>query len=227
MQYNNQYSDEVENVVQKPIFKKQVFREEVKNYLTSRIMRGEYKPNERLVETRIAKDLGISQAPVREAFRDLELMGLLKTEPYKGASIREFSINDVKDSYEVRAELEGLATYLAIKNINKKDLVTLEKTYEKMLKAAESGELEKEISLDIDFHKKIVYACRNNILQQAWESVSIAHWAYFGGYRNRSNRVELVKRHVPILEAFHEKDAETGRQVMREHFLELKDLLME
>ena len=70
---------------------RRVLRDQVKAYLTDAILSGFYKPGERLVETRIAQRLGVSQAPVREAIRELELMGFLKSEPFRGASVRQRS----------------------------------------------------------------------------------------------------------------------------------------
>lgn len=61
-----------------------VLREQVKDVLLERILRGELEPGERLVETRLARELGTSQAPVREALRDLELMRLVESEPFRG-----------------------------------------------------------------------------------------------------------------------------------------------
>ena len=200
-------------------------REEIKAHLTDMIMRGEYKPNERLVETQIARELGVSQAPVREAFRDLELMGLLVTKPYKGAYVREFTVEDVKQCYDVRAELEGLAIRSAIEFITDSDIERLEELYREMVEAAKEGNLQREISSDIEFHRTIVEMSRNNILQKIWDEISIANWTYFGGYRNKSDRLNLVKRHEPILEALRQRDAQRSSELMRKHFIELKEMV--
>ena len=65
-----------------------VLREQVKDVLLQRIVSGELKPGERLVETRIAQELGTSQAPVREALRDLQLLRLVESEPFRGSRVR-------------------------------------------------------------------------------------------------------------------------------------------
>jgi len=210
---------------QSSVIKRSVLREEIKAHLTDMIMRGEYKPNERLVETQIARELGVSQAPVREAFRDLELMGLLVTKPYKGAYVREFTVEDVKQCYDVRAELEGLAIRSAIEFITDSDIERLEELYREMVEAAKEGNLQREISSDIEFHRTIVEMSRNNILQKIWDEISIANWTYFGGYRNKSDRLNLVKRHEPILEALRQRDAQRSSELMRKHFIELKEMV--
>lgn len=215
----------MDNPKRRSVIKRSVLREEIKSYLTDMIMRGEYKPNERLVETQIARELGVSQAPVREAFRDLELMGLLITMPYKGAYVREFTVEDVKNCYDVRAELEGLAVRNAAPYMSESEIERLEELYQEMLDAVKEGNLQKEISLDIEFHRIIVKASRNNILQKIWDEISIANWTYFGGYKNKSDRLNLVKRHEPILEALRQRDAQKASELMRKHFIELKEMV--
>ena len=101
---------------------RKVLREDVKSIISSAIMKGEYKPGDRIVETQIAKDLNVSQAPVREALRDLEQMGIVVTEPYKGTYVRDISRKDLISYYDVRAELEGLAMRLAMPNLKEKDI---------------------------------------------------------------------------------------------------------
>ena len=70
---------------------------------------GELQPGERLVETRIAQELGTSQAPVREALRDLELLRLVESEPFRGSRVRAFGEDELIEVYPVRASLEELA----------------------------------------------------------------------------------------------------------------------
>ena len=86
-----------------------VLREQVKEVLLERILRGELQPGDRLVETRIAQELGTSQAPVREALRDLELANLVESEPFRGSRVRGVSEDDLLQVFPVRAVLEELA----------------------------------------------------------------------------------------------------------------------
>ena len=90
-----------------------VLREQVKDVLLQRIVSGELQPGERLVETRIAQELGTSQAPVREALRDLELLRLVESEPFRGARVRSLGDEELVEIYPVRAVLEELAAKLA------------------------------------------------------------------------------------------------------------------
>jgi DNA-binding GntR family transcriptional regulator len=80
-------------------------REQIKDVILQRIVEGVYGPGSRLVETRIAQELGVSQAPVREALRDLERLACVVHEPYRGCSVRAFSAAELMDAFPVRAAL--------------------------------------------------------------------------------------------------------------------------
>src|SRR5881275_375542 len=92
-----------------PLVGRTVLREQVKRLLLERILAHEYAPGERLVETRIAAELGTSQAPVREALRDLELLRFVESTPFRGARVREVSQEELLEIYPVRAAIEEVA----------------------------------------------------------------------------------------------------------------------
>jgi DNA-binding GntR family transcriptional regulator len=96
-----------------------VLREQVKDVLLQRIASGELQPGERLVETRIAQELGTSQAPVREALRDLQLLRLVESEPFRGSRVRVFDEEELIEVYPVRASLEELAAKLAAEKLRR------------------------------------------------------------------------------------------------------------
>ncbi|KUO63037.1 MAG: hypothetical protein APF84_10950 [Gracilibacter sp. BRH_c7a] len=203
-----------------PIIKRSVLREEIKSYLIDAIVKGTYKTGERLVETQIARDLGISQAPVREAFRDLEQIGILKTVPYKGAYVNGYSTQDLRNAYDVRAELEGLAIKIAVPQITDEQINELENIYTQMQTVTD---LKEQVQLDVQFHEYIVKASHNSILERAWKSVSVAHWTYYGIYN--FDELDLIERHESIIQAFRERDAQKATDIIKKHFLELKDQL--
>ena len=86
-----------------------VLSDQVKQYILDCIERGEYKPGERLVESQLARQLRTSQAPVREAIRDLVSIGFLEREPHRGAIVRLLTDEDLHEIYIVRAPLDALA----------------------------------------------------------------------------------------------------------------------
>src|SRR5437764_10457885 len=107
-------------------------REQVRDLLLDRIVAGEYPPGSRLVETRIAEELGVSQAPVREALRDLEQLSCVVHTPFRGCSVRELSAAELLEAYPVRGALEGLAARLAARRIDDEDLDRLADLIESM-----------------------------------------------------------------------------------------------
>src|SRR5436190_5357016 len=117
-----------------------VLREQVKDVLLQRIARGELKPGERLVETRIAQELGTSQAPVREALRDLELLRLVESLPFRGARVREVSRAELAEVYPIRAALEEVAALESAKRMGG-DVRVLEAQLEGMREAAKRRDL--------------------------------------------------------------------------------------
>ena len=91
-------------VTEAPVLRSNL-REQIKDVMLQRIVSGAYPPGARLVETRIAQELGVSQAPVREALRDLEQLGCIVHEPFRGCSVRAFSANELLEAFPVRAAL--------------------------------------------------------------------------------------------------------------------------
>ena len=82
---------------------------QVREYILTKILNGEFEPGERLIEMKIAHQMQTSQAPVREAIRELEATGLLETLPNRGSRVRKVSNQELFDIYDVRAQLEGYA----------------------------------------------------------------------------------------------------------------------
>ena len=113
-----------------------VMREQIKELIIQRILEGTYKPGERIVELQLVNELGVSQAPVREALRDLEAMRFIETEPYKGARVRAVSRDELAQSYPVRAVLEELAGQMATPRATVELFSQLDSEVQNMRKAA-------------------------------------------------------------------------------------------
>src|SRR5919202_2146380 len=90
-----------------------MLRDRIKDAILARILNGDYAPGERIVEIRVAQEFGVSQAPVREALRELELLRLVISEPFRGARVREVSAKELAEIYPVRAALEEVAARAA------------------------------------------------------------------------------------------------------------------
>ena len=143
-------------------------REQIKDVILQRILDGEYPPGAPLVETRIAQELGVSQAPVREALRDLEQLGCIVHEPFRGCSVRAFSADELLEAFPVRAALEALAARLAADRITEPELLQLAELLETMRAAARRGDAHGQSQANASFHATIVRAARNATLERQW-----------------------------------------------------------
>lgn len=193
-----------------------VLREQVKELLLERILRGDMKAGDRLVETRIAQELGTSQAPVREALRDLELLGLVESEAFRGSRVREFSDAELLDVFPVRAVLEELAAKLAARRLQG-DVSALEHEVKEMLRAAKSGDTRTQVARDIAFHRALVEAAGNPMLLKAWLALGIEVPTAFAVYWTYFDAMELVDFHTPIVDAIRERNAAQAGAEARRH----------
>jgi DNA-binding GntR family transcriptional regulator len=200
-----------------------VLREQVKDVLLQRIISGELQPGERLVETRIAQELGTSQAPVREALRDLELLRLVESEPFRGSRVRAFGDRELVEVYPVRAALEEVAAKVAAVNLGG-DVRALEIEVEGMRDAARRGDLHNLVEHDFGFHRLVVEAADMEILTQCWKLLGVEGRITLTLYDTYVLPEEAAELHLPILEALRAGSASAaGREARKhvEHFAKL------
>ena len=129
------------------------------------ILNGKYKENEELREVAIGEELGVSRTPVREAFRQLELEGLIQIVPNKGAYVTGITAKDVKDIYMIRSSLEGMCARLATEHITPEQLEELEDNVYIASFHASKGHMEQMTELDNRFHHILYEACDSKMLQ--------------------------------------------------------------
>lgn len=86
--------------------------------LRAAIVEHRYEPGQRLIEQRVAEELEVSRTPIREALRRLEAEGFVTTSPNRGAAVRDVSIDEIVDLYELRARLESYAAELAAQRMS-------------------------------------------------------------------------------------------------------------
>jgi DNA-binding GntR family transcriptional regulator len=202
-------------------------REQIQDVLLQRIVEGTYPPGSRIVETRIAQELGVSQGPVREALRDLEQLGCVVHEPGRGCSVREFSVEELLEAFPVRAALETLAAELAAPQITGRELAELEELLERMRRAARRRDAHDQSQANASFHATIVQAARNGTLERQWRMLEPYSRTYLTVSRPGIDLVHLSDRHEPILAALRRRDPEAAAQAMHDHLMGAAALLME
>ena len=202
-----------------------VLREQVKELLLERILAGDYRPGDRLVETRIAQELGMSQAPVREALRDLEVLRFVESEPFRGARVRAISGAELAEIYPVRAAVEELAARWAAERLDG-EVGELEAELAAMRAAADETDLHALVEHDVRFHRVIVEASGNTILLDVWTSLRVEARTIITALKTGIDHHELAETHEPVLAALAERDPERAGQAIRRHIEEFGELVL-
>lgn len=198
------------------------------NAIENAILNGEYKDGDSLNELRLSKELGVSRTPVREALMQLELEGLVRNIPNKGAVVVGVTEQDTHDIYEIRVRIEGLAARLCAENITEDELHALEQIVdlqEFYLLKNDTGQIWK---LDGDFHKIIYDASRSRPLRF---TLSNFH-NYIKKARDISVQTEgraekTVAEHRAILDAIKQHNGDLAEQLTAKHITNAEDNLFE
>lgn len=198
------------------------------NAIENAILDGEYKDGDSLNELRISKELGISRTPVREALMQLELEGLVRNVPNKGAVVIGVTEQDIHDIYEIRIRIEGLASRLCAENITEDELRALEQIVDLQEFYLMKNDTEQIWKLDGDFHKIIYDASRSRPLRF---TLSNFH-NYIKKARDISVQTEgraekTVAEHRAILDAIKAHNGELAEQLTAKHISNAEDNLFE
>jgi DNA-binding GntR family transcriptional regulator len=193
-----------------------VLREQVKELMLERILNGFYQPGERLVETRIAQELRTSQAPLREALRDLELLRFVESEPFRSARARAISEEELAEIYPVRAAIEEVAAREAVARLEG-DGRALESELDAMHAAAVADDLHALAEHDTAVHRLILEASGNGILVEVWRSLRIEIRTAMTALRTGIDSHEIAELHRPVLDALRRRDAEGAGIALRRH----------
>ena len=199
----------------------------VQRELERRILAGELEPGDKLTEEEIAGNLNVSRGPVREAFRALEQAGLVRMEKNRGVFVRQVSVEDADEIYEVRAGLDELIGRLLAMRIQPGQLAELRDLLKKMQKAARARSVDDYYPLNVKFHDRLAEFTGNRTL--------VAH------YRRLVNELHLYRRetlargadsfpistreHSEIVDALARRDSDRAGKLMYEHAMESRDRL--
>ena len=184
-------------------------RDVVFNTLRNAILTGELSPGERLMEIKLADQLGVSRTPIREAIRKLELEGLVVNTPRKGAEVANISAEDLRDVLEVRRSLEVLAIRLACDKMTEETLELLHENIDAFKHSIDAKATSDIASVDVSFHDIIYKSTGNNRLIQILNNISEQMYRYrFEYIKNKEAWNRLVEEHMNIYEAIKNRDKE-------------------
>ncbi len=197
--------------------------------LKQAIMHNELRGGEQIVEMALQKKLGVSRSPIREAFRELEKLGLVEIEPRKGTFVKKIILNDITENYMVRAPLEGLAAKGAYAHMDEKKIISLQNAVDGMRSAAQSGETTNYWISHKDFHDTFIYACGNSLL------LNIIYFLRVHSVRHRlafpfpdENLKASIKIHEDIIQLFMSTDTDENylQEVVTQHILDAFPLFL-
>jgi DNA-binding GntR family transcriptional regulator len=204
---------------------REMLSSKIKDRIMQMMLEGELQPGDRVVETRIARELGVSQSPVREAIRDLASIGFLEVEPYRGARIRQFTREDALDDMDIRGELEAIAARRAASRITTDELARLRELVEEMHALGEAGDAHGQATKNTEFHGTVVAAAGSPALKRMWGLLEPFARTYFTAMTSGVDLVWLGDRHEAIVDALEAGAPELAARVMRDHAEEARALI--
>jgi DNA-binding GntR family transcriptional regulator len=181
------------------------------------ILCGTIKSGERITADAVARQFRVSHIPVREALKQLEVVGLVVSEPNKGARVVELSKDDVKHIFTVRKALEGLAASLAAARIDKQSKKRLQSLVEKIRAAAKSKDFIEMFAADKKFHQIIWELSGNPFLVKSLSALLLPYFGYMatqGYFRHRAQLSYVPKVHQEILNAIASGNGERAQRVI-------------
>jgi DNA-binding GntR family transcriptional regulator len=199
-------------------------RKRVLNYLREKILSGAMSPDERLIETRIAKEIGVSRTPVREALHSLEQERLVKAIPRVGYVVTRMQKEEVEEICEIRVAIEGLAIRRAIERAQKELVKDLRKNILRQRSELSKGNLRAYVELDAQFHEvsavlsgsgrliDMTQMLRRHMLRFRIQSLYIIETA-----------LKSLKGHERILDAVEKGNPKSAVVFLEQHLKSAKD----
>ena len=200
-----------------------VLADQVKDRLLSDILAGRYAPDARIVETQVARELGTSQAPVREALRGLEALGVVEITPFRGARVRRPTRAELLEAYAVRSALETLGARLAVPRMGDADVAELAGYVDAMQAAARTDDGHAVAEADARFHGRIIELAANGTLEKVWRSLEPFSRTYITLVVPGADPKWSADLHVPILAALRQRDPEAVVTALERHFAEISN----
>jgi DNA-binding GntR family transcriptional regulator len=203
-----------------PALKRTCMRDRIRDTLVARILDGTYAAGTQLKELNLAREFNTSQAPIREALRELEGSGLVLSERYRGTRVRGADLAEMRESYELRATLEVRAVELATPCAP--DVIgELEGCLAGMATAVAKSDSEHYIDEALRFHRRLIEASGNRVFVTVWDSL---HFDVRGRIALRriaeqgSALAPLVEMHGGLIERLRAQDVIGGQQIVRQIF---------
>ncbi|WFF41551.1 GntR family transcriptional regulator [Salinicola endophyticus] len=201
---------------------------QIADMLTEALLKGDFAPGVHLAEAQLARDFGVSRAPVREAARLLESRGMLVSQPRRGFFVRTFNADELEDVYDLRLCLERHAVRLLAGKLTDEMEAALTHQLEKMRQVARDGTAVQQIEEDVAFHRMLCEFSGNQRLVRVFDE--LCHEMRFcilliGQLYDDAMRV--ADTHEPILEALRTRSPDAGEAALDYHIGVAQQRVME
>jgi DNA-binding GntR family transcriptional regulator len=207
---------------------RQVLHQEVAVRLRQRIVEGHLAPGAKLNERELSESLKVSRTPLREAIKMLAAEGLVELLHNRGAAVARLTEQDVADTFEVIAGLEGQSGELAAQRISEAELDEIRALHYEMLAAHTRKDLPTYYRINAQIHTLINAAARNPVLTQTWRTVNARLQALrFRSNFDASKWKRAVKEHDRMIELLAARDGAGMRALLFEHLEHKRDAVLE
>lgn len=196
---------------------RQSLKDQVKSILIDRMIDGDLAPGDRIKELQVAKELGTSQAPVREAIRCLETLGYVEHIPHVGAMVKTFNKSEIEEAYQVREALELHSTAL-IGELWDELVEELDEQLALMKAATKENNARMFTQADNQFHRAIVASCENDTMLSMWESLKMQVQVIATLVKASMPLDKIYLLHPPIVDAFRSKSRERASLLLKGHY---------
>lgn len=194
-------------------------RDGVVNSLRKAIVAGVFEPGEPLREVALAKELGVSRGPVREALIALSREGLVRSRRNRSATVIPFSGDSIDEVVELRWLLESHVVRKLVGNLKEPDFAILENLVAEIGRALEDNDPQRAVEADMCFHEEIVRLAGNSWLHQVWVQLAThIRLSMSLGIEIEFSYEGMVGSHMDILEALRRNDMERVLLLIDRHF---------
>lgn len=208
----------IPNTITKTYFaERQNLSQELVVLIKKLILNGELRPGDRIVESKLSKQLGISPTPIREAVRLLAGEGIVTILPNRGPLVRPLTMADVFEIYSIRAMLEGLAIRLATRRASDGQIVALEAIFSEMQRKLHDPVVPSLLEDSTQIHQTIMDLSQHSRLIGAYTAISFQITLVNRILGQESTKQKEVDQHGELVEALQARDPDVAEQVMRAH----------
>ena len=200
---------------------KRLLYHDVVDSIRTAIFEGDLELGQRLVETEIGDQLGVSRGPVREALRLLAAEGLVVINVHRGTFVVKPTAADVEEIYTLREALEALAIRRVVELATDEEIESLEEVAEQVLAASQQKKLDEVLGLNMELHNGLFHIARHDRLSQIWSSLEsqlqLCNTISIAIEGTRQDVSRGSGEHIEIVKAIKKRDAETACQIMSQH----------